>query len=435
MNKHLKAALLGTVASIVLFPQSIRAQSSDEIAGLHSQIDDLSAREAAANVRIEALSQRIEQLERSRLSDAEASGLRGKGSPTTLTAIRYGDTVAAIEQPSGTSGGATQTVASEDRKTPAPTEAVEDAARAQQGRFGDRFGVELGLTYSHFDNARINLNGFLALDAIFLGRISIQQVKADVLTADLTARYGLTKRLQLDVNVPYLYRRSNFQSGGAGGSATGLAERTVTDSGLGDINGGLTYRLFAERGARPDIVVSARVKAPTGRNAFGTRLVEVPGTQQNLFIPTSLPTGSGVWGASLGVSALKTLDPLVVFGSVTYFHNFKRHFADLDEADGAQPGEAKLGDALQYGLGVAFALNDKSSLSMSFTERFVRHSRLKLDGGSFQTIVGSQANVGLVNLGGTFAMSDRLTLISTVGIGLTQDSPNLVFGIRAPYRF
>ena len=40
------------------------------------------------------------------------------------------------------------------------------------------------------------------------------------------------------------------------------------------------------------------------------------------------------------MSALKTIDPMVVFGSFTYFHNFKRHFPDLDEAIDDQPGEA-----------------------------------------------------------------------------------------------
>ena len=52
-----------------------------------------------------------------------------------------------------------------------------------------------------------------------------------------------------------------------------------------------------------------------------------------------------------------------------------------------------------------------------------------------RTIVGSQANVGLVNLGATFSLSDRLSLVSTVGIGLTDDSPDMTVNIRLPYRF
>ena len=431
---HISRLLLSTALLALSCPAAAEVGVVDEVSALHQQVDELRTREAKALQQIELLSRRIDALENSRLSDQEANALRGKAMRSSLTAIRYGDTVAAIT--SDDSGGGNPVGADPvDRKTPAPTEAVEDVARQQQGRVGDKFGLEFGLAYSHFDNARINLNGFLALDAIFLGRISIQQVKADILTADVTARYGLTRRLQVDVNLPYLFRRSNYQSGGAGGAATGLAEKNISGDGIGDVSLGATYRLFSERGSRPDVVLNARVKAPTGRNSFGVALVEVPDTEGNLTVPTSLPTGSGVWASSFGLSALKTIDPLIVFGSLTYFHNFKHHFADLDQAPGLQPGVADFGDAYQFGMGAAFALNDKSSLSMSYTQRIVSHARLGFDGDSFRSVVGSQANVALVNLGGTFALSPRSTLISTVGIGLTHDSPNLVFSLRVPYQF
>src|SRR3546814_10376623 len=106
-----------------------------------------------------------------------------------------------------------------------------------------------------------------------------------------------------------------FQSAGAGGSASGTAEVDVTGSGLGDISVGASYRLLRETFRRPDVVLNARVKAPTGEHPFGVELVEIPGTAGNLKVPERLSTGSGVWGASAGISVLKTLDPMVVFRS------------------------------------------------------------------------------------------------------------------------
>jgi hypothetical protein len=126
---------------------------------------------------------------------------------------------------------------------------------------------------------------------------------------------------------------------------------------------------------------------------------------------------------------------------LTYFHNFNHHFPDIDEAIGEQPGEASLGDAIQYGVGVAFALNDRSSLNTSFTERFVRHSKLRLDptdpptNSSWQTVVGSEANVGVLNLGATFSLTDRLTLLTNLGVGITQDAPDMTVMVRVPYQF
>jgi hypothetical protein len=188
-------------------------------------------------------------------------------------------------------------------------------------------------------------------------------------------------------------------------------------------------------------VFNVHARAPTGRDPFGIELTEVPGSQGNLKIPSRLSTGSGVWGAQAGVSILKTIDPMVVFGSLSYFHNFKRHFSDIDEATDDQPGEAKLGDSIQYGIGFAFALNDQSSLNTSITERFVRHSKLRFDPTDpahttdWQTVVGSEANLAVLNLGGTFSLTHRLTLIANLGVGITQDAPDMNLSVRLPYQF
>jgi hypothetical protein len=196
-----------------------------------------------------------------------------------------------------------------------------------------------------------------------------------------------------------------------------------------------------ETATRPDVVGFVRGKAPTGHDPFGVSLIEVAGSQGNLKIPARLSTGTGVWGAAAGVSVLKTIDPMVVFGSVAYFHNFKRHFPDLDGALGKQPGSAQIADAIQYGFGVAFALNDQSSLNASFTQRFVNHSKLLFDSADptkkpvWQTVVGSQANVGLLNLGATFSLTHHLTLITNLGVGVTQDAPDMNLAVRLPYQF
>lgn len=322
------------------------------------------------------------------------------------------------------------------QKQPDATEAVRDIVQQQQGTQRSRFGAELALGYSHFGDARINLDGFLALDAIFLGTISIDEVDADILTSDLTMRYGAADNLFFDASVPFLFRTSNFRSGGAGGAANELVEARVSDGGLGDVSLGASFQLLSETARRPNVVITARVKAPTGQEPYGIDFVEVEGSEGNLQVPDALATGSGVWGASLGVSALKTIDPMVVFGSINYFHNFERDFADIDENPGNQPGRVDVGNAIQFGAGLAYALNDRSSISMSYSQRIVGRSRLRLDTeDEYQRVIGSQANVALVNLGATFSLGQSLSLVASVGIGLTNDSPDMVVGIRLPYRF
>lgn len=458
-RKSYSSHLLGT-AVLVCLPLPIAAQSAldaaerpaavvvasdSELSRLRAQIGELTARETAQQDRMRALEDRLASIETRQPGlgtpiDAQtAAGMRGAyiaPRPVMLSAdpaLGYFQQQDADRQPLST--GAAPPAEEPDRRAPAPTEAVEEVVRQQQGRFGSRLSLDLGISYSHFDNSRINLNGFLALDAIFLGTISIDQITTDIVSFEPTVRYGITDRLFIDASLPYLYRVSNFRSGGAGGSASALAESTVSDHGLGDASVGLSYRLLKETAGRPDVVINARVKFPTGRHPFGVEFTEVADTQGNLQVPDALATGNGVYGASIGVSALKTLDPLVVFASATYFYNFSRHFDDIDEQVGNLSGEIDIGNAYQLGAGLAFALNDKSSISMSYTQRLVGRTSLIPQGQAERWIVGSQANVGFVNLGATFSLGPQVALVANVGIGLTDDSPDMTISFRLPFRF
>lgn len=440
----------GAVAMIATPSVSHAQELEAELDALRAQVTQLQAREAESNARLKALEERLLQLDAQPITLDEAVTIRGRyalpaTNPMTLNPaldqFRQDPSLSFRDDPVGFAAIQNRSPDPQSgddpvQQAPNPTEAVQDIVQQQQGTQRSRFGAELSFGYSHFGDARINLDGFLALDAIFLGTISIDEVDADIFTSDLTLRYGISDNLFIDASIPFLYRTSNYRSGGAGGAANQPVEARVSDQGVGDVSFGASYQVLAETARRPNIVVSARAKSPTGREPFGIDFIEVEGSEGNLQVPRSLATGSGVWGASLGVSALKTLDPMVVFGSINYFRNFKRSFADIDENPGDQPGRVAIGNALQFGAGLAYALNESSSISMSYSQRLVERSRLKLDAvDNFQRVIGSQANIALVNLGATFALGQHLSLISTVGIGLTDDSPDMVVGLRVPYRF
>lgn len=424
----------------ILIPAPALAQSND-VGALQQEIEDLRGRERTALERIERLEYRLEALEAMLQLDATVTVpderqalMRGRGTGGVYPQNREASVQQANYQ-EGEQPSISSTAGSGDRKAPAPTEAVETIAEREQGYFGRKFSVEIGANYAHFGDARVNLSGFLALDAIFLGTISIEETKADIVTFDVAGRMGITDRLQVDLDVPYLYRHAYYQSGGAGGNAEGLVDTSRSDTGIGDVSAGVSYRLLTETFDRPDVVANVRVKAPTGRHPFGVELVEVAGSEGNLSVPGNLSFGTGVWSTSAGVSVLKSIDPMVVFGSATYFRNWKESFADIDEAAGDQPGTANIGDAFQYGAGVAFALNERSSLSTSFTQRFVQKTKLRRMGQEWQKVVGSQANVALLNFGATFSLDERTSLQATASIGMTDDAPDMVVGVRVPYVF
>jgi hypothetical protein len=45
------------------------------------------------------------------------------------------------------------------------------------------------------------------------------------------------------------------------------------------------------------------------------------------------------------------------------------------------------------------------------------------------------ANVALLNFGATFGLTDKVSLLGNVSIGMTSDAPNMVVSLMLPIRF
>lgn len=397
------------------------AADASQVEALQQELQALKAHYQTQQNALMVLEQRLRQIE-GRAPQAGAG-------PTPLAARNGGQQVAG-----GQSAAGYGTALKDDAAPPA---SVENLYQEASGFFGSgTFSLEPGITYSHYDSRQLFLNGFLALDAIFLGNIGVDQINADTFTFDLTGRYNWAQRWQLDINTPWIYRESTYQSAGAGGASTSVSEATVSGKArLGDVNMGIAYKLLDESEGTPDVVLSMRVKAPTGVEPYGIKLDTVAGND-NLSIPEDLPTGNGVWSVTSGVALVKTLDPAVVFGNFSYTYNLEDSFDDISPQRGVKvPGEVDLGNWFQFGLGVAFALNERASMSMSFSELISQKSRIKPEGQGWQTISGSDANTAYFNIGMTFAASDRLTVVPNLSIGLTPDAPDFTFSIKFPYYF
>jgi hypothetical protein len=205
---------------------------------------------------------------------------------------------------------------------------------------------------------------------------------------------------------------------------------------VGDINAGIFYQLLRETEKLPDLVGTFRLRAPTGREPYGIKFINPDPNNSNLTVPDALPTGSGVWTAQLGLSVLKTSDPLVLFANVGYNYNFERHFDDISPSAGvSQPGAVRLGNAWQWGAGFAIAFNERASVSFSLSHLIGTSTRLKPDNQDWQTVVGSDYSAATFSTGLTYQLSDRLFMIGTVGIGVTPDAPDFTVGVKFPYRF
>jgi len=388
---------------------------SAEITQLKAQIQRLEREGAQYRMQLEQARRRLERL--------EALQERGRGAPGgTVSGAR----VAQSDNKDGDD--------SSDRKTPARSRSAEAVYEEQHALFEHKITVEPSFTYSYSSDNNLSLNGFYALGSIFLGSLTVQKIKSHTLTFGVLTRYGFTPRFQVDLDVPFLYREATYL--GRDPSNNAIERTTKLDSSpeVGDVSVGLNFRLLQETLNRPDLVSYLRIKAPTGKDPYGIKTETAAGG--NLEYPSKLPSGNGVWAASLGFSTVKTVDPAILFANIGYTYNFSRHFHDISATPGAtQPGDVRLGDSIQFGMGIAFALNETTSVSMSYSQSVIHKTKLRNDGGDWQEVPGSEANPALLTIGGTHALGPKTTMGVTVGVGLTPDAPNVQIAFRFPFQF
>lgn len=393
------------------------AENSAEITALRQEIETLQKRYEAQQNALMVLEQRFRAVEARDRQQAAAP---------QRSLVDSGRTV----------GGAPSSYGASLKDDSKPAESVEDVYQQASGFFGTgAFSLETGLTYTHYNSNQLALNGFLALDAIFLGNINIDEINSDSYTLDVTGRYN-RDRWQYSMTVPVNYRESTYSSAGAGGSTASFSEQSVTgDPRIGDITFGVAYKFLDEAAGMPDGVLSVDVRAPTGKDPYGIKLVETSGND-NLFVPEDLPTGNGVWGVTTGLSLVKTYDPAIVFGNIGYTYNLEDSFDDISSQQGVKvPGKVKLGNTINFGLGVAFALNEKMSLALSFSELISQKSKIKPDDGDWQSVDNSNYNAAYFNVGMTFAPTANMSIVPNLSIGLTPDAPDFSFSLKFPYYF
>ncbi|MDZ7670106.1 MAG: hypothetical protein U5Q16_12035 [Gammaproteobacteria bacterium] len=326
--------------------------------------------------------------------------------------------VADLEQPEPAGPGTASRVAVDDLTDAAALQLSEEERREQerlirtafQSTLIERSGlllppktvdVETSLNYTHSSADNILIDGFSILPVLVVGDIVSEKVEREITTAALTLRAGLPWDTQVDVRVPYgYYQQRSFQA-----DSTETGEH---DWGLGDVTIGLSHQFLRGAGPWPDLLGSVRWKTTSGRSPF-----EVSDNN-----PVAL--GSGYDSVNFGITGVKVIDPVVYFGAVNYSANL---------ATSEDIGRFNPGNSIGFSLGMAIALNLNSSLSFSYDQQFTQRSRL--DG---QEVPGSYLTTGTFTVGGSIAISDSLTADLSLGIGVTEDSPDIQLGASLPLR-
>lgn len=217
---------------------------------------------------------------------------------------------------------------------------------------------------------------------------SLARVGTRFANASVTARYGVADDIELDLTVPLRYVEPFAR--------IGVVARP-SSVGLGDIDWALRYAALREEGLLPDVVVALNAKSTTGDE--------------------DRDLGTGNWNVGTTVTLIKTIDPVVFFGSLGYTATL--------ENDGVNPG-----DEIPYSAGLGFSLNDRVSFSTTLSGLAVR----RRSGPDPEDLSSGSADNNLLQFATTVQLMPGLFIEPFVAFGLTEESPDFIVGISVPYQ-
>ena len=300
-----------------------------------------------------------------------------------------------------------------------------------------RYVLEPSVQYGYSSSNRISLVGYTIIPALLIGVIDVKEVKRNTTTAALSARLGVTNRLELEMRVPYVYRSDMTVSGQVGTATSANDQNSANGIALGDIELGARYQLNNGEGGHPFYIGSLRLKSRTGTDPFSVvSLCTIscrmdPAVQTGT--PLDLPTGSGFFSAQVGLTALYPSDPAVFFGSVTYLHSFSRDNVTRKILNGQDEllGTISPGDVFGFNFGMGLALNETASVSLGYD-----HSSVGITQQNGQDIPGSvRTQLGTLLLGYSYRFNPKTSLNVSVGAGLTRDTPDMSLTVRLPMTY
>lgn len=260
------------------------------------------------------------------------------------------------------------------------------------------------VTYTYIGQERI-VTDYTA-DGLTL--FDIENTNSHTITNTLSADYGVLNNLTANVTLPVIskYTDSTKHSG--------------LSNSLGDVNLGARWQPLEARRDRPNLTVTGNLRLPSGRSPF------------KVIAGSGEATGSGVAAVSAGLNVNRIVDPVALFGSLNM--TVSAAAKDLYQVNGTRVlTRVKPGTSVGFGIGFAYALSYGISTTLSFQEAISAGSKLRFaDGLEVKTSTQTSA---IVNLGLGYRVSPKTTVNLSVGIGLTDDSPNLSVGLNLPLAF
>ena len=285
-----------------------------------------------------------------------------------------------------------------------------------------QFVLDPSIEYTLSSTNRLVFRGIELIPGVQIGAIEASDADRTTLIGTFAMRYGLTDRLEIEGRMPALYRRDRIQVVQQRQDQI-VREISLKETDIGDAEFSLRYQMNKPKGQNPIWVAGLRVKTDTGKSPY-----DIPFDESG--VATGLATGSGFWGIQPSVSFLLPSDPVVIYGGLGYLWNIERN---IDRIVGdVLVGKVDPGDAINASVGFGFALNPRFSFSMGYRHNYIFATSTQL-GDTVQK--NTDIQVGSLNFGMSYGLSERQSLNLGFQFGVTADAPDLSMTLRMPFRF
>ena len=416
----------------------------DSLAALQASIAAQQAKLNQEEVQLEQQSLELDQQQH--LLDVEMANLRGTGvggagetaAPTAPTPAAAQTSQAAAQQAApagGTVGEQQQQQAQQNQQQ--QTKVILQSSTVLSNTGGiltpkGQFVIDPSVEYDYWAQNQLALNGFTIIPGITFGNIFIARVDQHFLTTAITARYGVTDRMEVNVKIPFVIGYGTTTTQAVGPDATALSP-SANNAHIGDIQVGASYQFNSGDNGWPVFVGNLLFKTVTGQSPYNVPIytVDDPNGQFLEGIAKKLPTGTGFYSVEPSLTVFYPTDPGVLFGNFQYIKNFSRAF-NISSPGGGAPVRENLqpGSAVAATFGLGFALNDKTSMTFSYQQEHVFGSSV-----DSRAAPGSSYDFGTFNFGVGEEITARTSVNLGVGIGAGPDAPVAKILIEVPVRF
>ncbi|MCE7533402.1 putative pilus system protein FilC [Acinetobacter nosocomialis] len=256
------------------------------------------------------------------------------------------------------------------------------------------------LDYTYYRDTRIDLA--LSDSSSQLNRLRVEEDANHTLTNSFTFQYGVLDNLTLSATLPFVAKSEIIKD--------------KTTAGLGDISLGARWEPFPLKQGRLPLVLFGSVSTKTGDSPYEIGLDE-------------LSTGKGYYSVGVGASTRKYIDPVVLFASASANYGFKE--SGLNQARGSRILESfDPGISGGFSFGFAYSFNYDVSLTMSYQQSFNMNAEFQFNNG--ESYKSPDQSSGMLSFALGVRVSPDTIVNGTVGIGLTEDAPDISLGLSFP---